>query len=282
MPFSRSDGHHRRASDSVNRTGCFPETMLYLAQDLGTIPGSRKVIVYFGDGLIVPQGLADDCGAAQTLDGSVRYRATTAREHQSINTIGLVGGRNAQLINDDYLTVANETGGRAVINSNSFDEGIARIFAENDSYYLLAYQPTKRRGRRSSSTCRRESEPARPGGDRHAQLLGTQGGQARRDRARPGAGRISRHSPQSCRWRNSHCTRWRRRLPPRAAAPTIALAVRLDQPAFAVRTPETVDLLVVAQSSDGPLERLRRADRSRHRSRRPCRCVVAIRGSAAP
>jgi hypothetical protein len=32
---------------------------------------------------------------------------------------------------------------------------------------------------------------------------------------------------------------------------TIALAVRLDQPPFAVRTPETVDLLVVAQSSDG-------------------------------
>jgi VWFA-related protein len=135
------DGHHRSAR-TVRAGPAAPETMLYLAQDLGTIPGSRKVIVYFGDGLIVPKDMADDCGAHKLW---MDLFATAQQQHVSIypiNTIGLIGGRNAQLINDDYLTVANETGGRAVINSNSFDEGIARIFAENDSYYLLAYQPT--------------------------------------------------------------------------------------------------------------------------------------------
>jgi hypothetical protein len=45
--------------------------------------------------------------------------------------------------NDRYLTVADNTGGHAVVNTNDFAPGIRQIFLENSSYYLIAYQPTK-------------------------------------------------------------------------------------------------------------------------------------------
>ena len=38
--------------------------------------------------------------------------------------------------------VAEETGGLAVINRNDIDKGLQRVLADNDLYYLLAYQPT--------------------------------------------------------------------------------------------------------------------------------------------
>jgi hypothetical protein len=49
---------------------------------------------------------------------------------------------NLSAMRNKRKAVARRTGGRALINSNSFDEGLARIFEENSSYYLLAYQPT--------------------------------------------------------------------------------------------------------------------------------------------
>jgi hypothetical protein len=48
----------------------------------------------------------------------------------------------------DFLrSAAENTGGLAVINTNDFDTGLDRIFAENSSYYLLGYQqPPNRPG----------------------------------------------------------------------------------------------------------------------------------------
>src|SRR6185369_15193533 len=37
--------------------------------------------------------------------------------------------------------MAANTGGHAVVNSNTFEEGIAQVFRENSSYYLLGFQP---------------------------------------------------------------------------------------------------------------------------------------------
>lgn len=42
-------------------------------------------------------------------------------------------------------TIANETGGRAVINTNVVDPGLDAIFDENSAYYLLGYQSTDTR-----------------------------------------------------------------------------------------------------------------------------------------
>ena len=45
------------------------------------------------------------------------------------------------MLSRDFLELtAENTGGRAIINTNEFDTGIDRIFRENSSYYLIAYQ----------------------------------------------------------------------------------------------------------------------------------------------
>jgi VWFA-related protein len=43
---------------------------------------------------------------------------------------------------DSLLTVAGNTGGKAIVYSNDFEPGLTQIFAENKSYYLLGYRPT--------------------------------------------------------------------------------------------------------------------------------------------
>lgn len=49
--------------------------------------------------------------------------------------------KHVSLLTRDFLEeVANNTGGRAIVNTNAFDQGLDEIFAENSSYYLLGYQ----------------------------------------------------------------------------------------------------------------------------------------------
>jgi hypothetical protein len=57
------------------------------------------------------------------------------------------------ILTRDFLEeVASNTGGRAIVNTNAFDEGLDGIFAENSSYYLLGYQ----------------QPPGQPAGSNHA------------------------------------------------------------------------------------------------------------------
>jgi len=228
-----------------------PATMLYLTQDLGTIPGSRKAIVYFGGGLTIEKDAADECGVHQLW---MDLFLAAQQQHVSIypiDTMGLRVGERGQRVVDDFRTVADETGGHATINNNSFDEGIARIFAENDSYYLLAYQ---------------SSNPTADGHLRRVVVKVNRPGvevTATRNYWAPKAikaGDIPPTPPPP------YLEALAGVLPmaelklhavaaPFAASdngtPTIALAIRLDQPPFGVRTPETVDLLVKTQSSYG-------------------------------
>ena len=55
---------------------------------------------------------------------------------------GLLPGATGER-QESRLRVADYTGGYAVVNTNDFAPGVRRIFRENSSYYLLAYQPTK-------------------------------------------------------------------------------------------------------------------------------------------
>jgi len=59
---------------------------------------------------------------------------------------GIRGGLELSRLNQEFLqTVSENSGGRAIINTNKFDEGITQIFRENSSYYLLGYQSTRPR-----------------------------------------------------------------------------------------------------------------------------------------
>jgi hypothetical protein len=50
--------------------------------------------------------------------------------------------KQSTLISDIAETMATETGGHAVLNTNDYEAGITQVFRENSSYYLLGFQPT--------------------------------------------------------------------------------------------------------------------------------------------
>ena len=64
---------------------------------------------------------------------------------------------------DFLLEHADNTGGRATVNTNDYTEGIAQVFRENGSYYLLGYRQTNPKGPGSYS--RLDVKVNRPGLD---------------------------------------------------------------------------------------------------------------------
>jgi len=115
-----------------------PLTMLYVAETLATMKNTRKVIVYFGGKLRFFTAI-DECGVGPLWQQVLQVATENNISVYPVDTWGL--RPQPQLIENPYLSLARETGGHAVLFSNSFDEGLKRIFTENSSYYLLAYQP---------------------------------------------------------------------------------------------------------------------------------------------
>jgi len=50
--------------------------------------------------------------------------------------------KQANLLADFAMMMAENTGGHAVLNTNEYETGITQVFRENSSYYLLGFQPT--------------------------------------------------------------------------------------------------------------------------------------------
>ena len=102
---------------------------------------------------------------------------------QQVQSLGLRGLQNElRLQHNSLRTLAEETGGFAVINTNSFDSTFSRIVEDNSSYYVLAYYPPN---------------PKRDGKFHHIQVRVNRPGltvRARRGYANP-SGRCRRRSP---------------------------------------------------------------------------------------
>ena len=112
-----------------------------VVDQLASLSDRRKSIVYFGGQMpwaLLPDPKADPCGTFWM------WRDVFAAAHRGSVTINPVQTAGLGMgTTDPYLTVADNTGGRAIVNTNDFAPGIKRIFLENSSYYLLAYAPTK-------------------------------------------------------------------------------------------------------------------------------------------
>ena len=139
---------------------------------LSTLPDRRKSIVYIGQGVpvdmgfLAPQvpGLPVDGGSSSLMTSAMMSRVTSqmrrvferaARANVNVYTVDACGLRAPSPaarygtrvptcvpgLEVEYLqTLAENTGARAVINTNEFDTGLTAIFEENSSYYLLGFQ----------------------------------------------------------------------------------------------------------------------------------------------
>jgi VWFA-related protein len=137
------------------------KTLGRVAEHLEAVPMRRKIVAYLSIGLPVSPAEASEitlAGSGSTLvNGEIQHamlaglrRTIDRAQRANVAIYGLdpagLGWRQGlpakQLFNDSLLTLANNTGGRAFVNTNDYKPGIARLFEETKSYYLLGYTPS--------------------------------------------------------------------------------------------------------------------------------------------
>lgn len=134
------------------------DTLGDLADGLSALPARRKAIVYISTGL--PIDLSSAMPDSLDWQEILRAHDTGAFVHQLLGTfdrarranvnvycldpIGLASARRN--VEQDFLrTLSQNTGGFTVTDANDPQPGVAQIFRENSSYYLLGYQPANQR-----------------------------------------------------------------------------------------------------------------------------------------
>ncbi len=82
--------------------------------------------------------------------GGLNFYFQSRTDMSSGRPRGMLGGLELSRLNQEFLqTISENSGGRAFINTNKYDESIAQIYRENSAYYLLGYQSTRPRDDRS-------------------------------------------------------------------------------------------------------------------------------------
>jgi len=219
-----------------------------IIEQLATIPDRRKAIVYFGGELPGLPNTPDDCGIFYDWR---EVFAAADQAHVTVNPVDTMGLR-LNGIRDNYLAVAENTGGRAIVATNDFAPGIRRIFVENSSYYLLAYSPTRAEedGTFRRVTVKVNGRPDLEVSSRRSYWApkAPKPGDPPPLPPPPDVEALAGLLPLS-------------KLPLRVSAAafatpgvqsaTVTLALGVKQPAFASRTSEQIELLVKAYTADG-------------------------------
>jgi VWFA-related protein len=132
-------------------------TLRGVAESLAALPERRKALFFVSVGLPIDVGRIAE--GKQTGDGDAGgqtwdlindiYDLLAAAQRSNVSIYGLDPGglRIAPSPkNQEFLTTVSEaTGGFPILNQNDPKPGIAQIYRENASYYLLGYQPANRR-----------------------------------------------------------------------------------------------------------------------------------------
>lgn len=241
------------AGDLTGDLGCLGARyavrgMKGIIEQLATIPDRRKAIVYFGGELPRVPLTPDQCGIFWDWR---EVFAAADQAHVTVNPVDTMGLR-LHGMREEYLTVAENTGGRAIVNTNDFAPGIHRIFVENSSYYLLAYSPTHSE---EDGTFRRIRVTVNGRPDLEVSTRRSYWApKAVKDSAPPppppppDVEALSGILPLSKLALRVTAAPF---AAPGGQAGVVTLAVGVKQPAFANRTAEQIELLVKAYTADG-------------------------------
>jgi VWFA-related protein len=160
---------------------------------------------------------------------------------------------HVSILTRDFLQeAAANTGGRSIVNTNAFDEGLDEIFKENSSYYLLGYQQPA--GQLPGSTHNISVKVNRPG-----VFVRTRSGYSVPDAPKPNkAGKMMPESPLDTAIKGAIPNA---KFPMRVAIapflvpgqknPVVTMVLGLAQPAVGARTSYSVDIQTNAYSPDG-------------------------------
>ncbi|HEX5070696.1 MAG TPA: VWA domain-containing protein [Vicinamibacterales bacterium] len=211
---------------------------------LATIPDRRKAIVYWG--AFLPY--MNDCGSGFYWD---RILQQAQQAHVTINPIDTMGLRFGSVASDKYKSLADDTGGYAVVDSNDFAPGIRRIFLENSSYYLMAYAPTNdvEDGRFRRVSVSIKGHPEFEVRTRRSYWADKRKpGDAEPAEPPPNLKSVAGLLPESKLSLRATAAPF---VAPAGEGADIAITLGIRQPPFAQRTPEQVELLINAYTADG-------------------------------
>lgn len=144
------------AGEALERAHLTLRTLRTIAGGLAGIPGRRKAILYFSEGLPVTPRTAD------LVDELSRVTAAAARAnvtlyafdprgldlHMGAELMATGVSPSTQLQQQRRLSaemlrsLAAETGGAAAIETNDLGPALARVASESSHYYLIGYSPT--------------------------------------------------------------------------------------------------------------------------------------------
>ena len=177
--FAAEDPTDDSSSELVDRARVSFDTLRRTAEALASVPGRRKTVLFFSEGIAIPP--RDDHGLSAELQAvlTAAARANVAvytfdpRGLRHINPDGLGGNGaevNAAVLADNRTRIlksatlqelAERTGGAAAIDSNDTLTPLARVARESSHYYLLGYTPTD--GRRDGRFHSIDVRVRRPG-----------------------------------------------------------------------------------------------------------------------
>ena len=159
----------QRFSSLLARSPCMRAEPAVAALDavtsrLATVPGRRKTLFYVGLGVslgnrgscdsVITGAMRDIYRKAQRANVNIHgvdpggfdgYRLYLAQQTAAREQEAAISGRrlppgNIRSLRDFLKTMADNTGGRAVVETDAIEPAIDRIFEEDAAYYLLGYE----------------------------------------------------------------------------------------------------------------------------------------------
>jgi VWFA-related protein len=115
--------------------------LVYTADYLAAVPQRRKTVLYFSEGAALNFVGSNECNSNWLTRELVRKAQQANVNIYPIDPMGLRVDSHTTWKTNNLWTLANETGGRAIINTNDFEPGLTQIMRENSAYYVLGYRP---------------------------------------------------------------------------------------------------------------------------------------------
>lgn len=136
------------------RTAIVGDALRALSVRLGSMREGRKTLIFVGEGF-PPSWLTDAQQIRDVAQDANRHNTSIyAIDPRGLSSSGdstatirpgcgtLPTGTRLRMTQDTLRELSEETGGRAIVDRNSFDKGVDQILRDSSYHYLLGYSPS--------------------------------------------------------------------------------------------------------------------------------------------